>query len=70
MNLSYFLHEKKVYAYEIWHSLSLLLALPVQHAEQGLYNGPVSVRLSVCASIRPSTVPSFDRSSCVRRVCC
>ena len=38
-----------------------LLALPAQNAEQGLCNGRVFVR---------PCLPSFDRSSGVRRVCC
>ena len=42
-----------------------LLALSLWYAQQDLCNGLMSVRPSVCLS-----VPSIDRSSGVRRVCC
>ena len=51
----------------LWTSSSTcwLLTLSALYAEQGLCNGLMSVRLCVCLSI-----PSIDRSSGVRRVCC
>ena len=46
-----------------------LLTLLAHSKRQGLCNDTASVRLSACLSVRLS-VPSIDRCSSVRRVCC
>ena len=49
-----------------------LLALTAEYAEQGLWNGTVSVCLSVCLSVRPSVCraglrPELGRAKLIAR---